>query len=88
MQVEFRKSFQKDLIKITDGQILLKIRKVIEQIEQVENLHELNQVKKIQGETNYYRIRVGNYRIGVKVSEGIVFFIRILHRKEIYRYFP
>lgn len=88
MQVEFRKSFQKDLIKITDSKLLSKIRKVIEDIQKAENFNQVNQVKKLRVETNYYRIRVGSYRMGVKVSKGVVCFIRILHRKEIYRYFP
>jgi len=88
MQVEFRKSFQKDLIKITDSKLLSKIRQVIEDIQEAENFNQVNQVKKLRGETNYYRIRVGSYRMGVKVGQGVVCFIRILHRKEIYRYFP
>jgi len=67
---------------------MLKIKRAIEQIQQADNLNEVNQIKKLQGKMNYYRIRVGNYRMGIKVSEGVVSFIRILHRKEIYRYFP
>ncbi|WP_333425936.1 hypothetical protein [Microcoleus sp. F4-D5] len=31
---------------------------------------------------------MGDYRIGIKVNDGVVYFVRILHRKEIYRYFP
>lgn len=75
-------------MKITDRQLLLKIKRAIKQIQQADNLNEVNQIKKLQGKMNYYRIRVGNYRMGIKVSEGVVSFIRILHRKEIYRYFP
>lgn len=68
-------------MKITDRQLLLKIKRAIEQIQQADNLNEVNQIKKLQGKMNYYRIRVGNYRMGIKVSEGVVSFIRILHRK-------
>jgi len=50
-------------------------------------LSEVN-IKKLKGEGDYYRIRVGDYRIGMKVNDGVVSFVRILHRKEIYRYFP
>ncbi len=38
--------------------------------------------------TRYYRIRVGDYRIGVEVVGDEILFVRILHRKDIYRYFP
>ncbi len=37
---------------------------------------------------NYYRIRVGNYRIGLVLDEAEISFVRVLHRKEMYRYFP
>jgi len=36
----------------------------------------------------YYRIRLGDYRIGLVVNEQTVVFVRFLHRREIYRYFP
>nr|WP_293145269.1 type II toxin-antitoxin system RelE/ParE family toxin [Okeania sp. SIO3I5] len=42
-------------------------------------------MKKFKGEAEYYRIRVGDYRLGIKVNDGVVFLVRILHRKEIYR---
>ncbi|HEY4721787.1 MAG TPA: type II toxin-antitoxin system RelE/ParE family toxin [Anaerolineae bacterium] len=45
-------------------------------------------IKKLQGGTNYYRIRVGDYRVGLVVESDTVTFVRFLHRKDIYRYFP
>ncbi|MFQ5637633.1 MAG: type II toxin-antitoxin system RelE/ParE family toxin [bacterium] len=42
----------------------------------------------MHGFPNYYRIRVGSYRLGVEITENKVFFVRFLHRNEIYRYFP
>ena len=88
MKVEFRKSFEKDLLKILDAKMSERIQEVIEQVEGSENLSAVSNVKKLKGETDYYRIRVGDYRIGIKVKGDLVSFIRILHRKEIYRYFP
>ena len=36
-----------------------------------------------------YRIRIGDYRIGIEVSAGEeVEMMRVLHRREFYRYFP
>ncbi|MGH2412635.1 MAG: type II toxin-antitoxin system RelE family toxin, partial [Microcystaceae cyanobacterium] len=35
-----------------------------------------------------YRIRLGDYRIGLFIEGKTVTFARVLHRKEIYRYFP
>ncbi len=88
MKVEFRKSFEKDLLKILDARFFERVREVIEQVEEAENLTQVSNIKKLKGEADYYRIRVGDYRIGIKVNDGLVYFVRILHRKEIYRYFP
>ena len=88
MNIEFRKSFAKDLLTIFDNNLLIKIEEVIEEIKQAEKLSEVSNVKKLKGEINHYRIRVGNHRIGIKFDGSIVLFIRVLHRKEIYRYFP
>ena len=88
MNIEFKKSFKKDLLKILDADLLTKIKKIIVEVEQAEKLTEVRNIKKLKGEENYYRIRVGDYRLGIKVNDGMVSLVRILHRKEIYRYFP
>ena len=88
MNIEFRKSFEKDLIKILDSDLFQRIKEIIEEVEQTEKLSEVRNVKKLKGEGDYYRIRVGDYRIGISINDGVVSFVRILHRKEIYRYFP
>jgi mRNA interferase RelE/StbE len=88
MNVEFRKSFEKDLNKIRDADLLQRIQAVIEEAETIDSLIDLANVKKLKGEGDYYRIRVGDYRIGFSVSQDTIDFIRVLHWKEIYRYFP
>jgi mRNA interferase RelE/StbE len=45
--------------------------------------------KKIEGYETYYRIRIGDYRLGMEAISGReVVLLRFLHRKDIYRYFP
>jgi mRNA interferase RelE/StbE len=51
-------------------------------------LSEVNNLKKMEGTTNYFRVRVGDYRIGIFFNNNTVIVSRFLHRKEIYRYFP
>ncbi len=88
MLIEFKESFAKDLGKI-DSVTRNKVRRVIEQIESINSLAAITQVKKLKGsEQNYYRIRIGDYRIGIKLENDTIVFIRCLHRKEMYRYFP
>lgn len=88
MNVQFRASFAKDLRKIKDKTTLKRIRETIEQTEQAQLLQDIPNLKKLKGGGNYYRIRVGEYRIGIVIEDNIVTFVRCLSRKEIYRYFP
>jgi mRNA interferase RelE/StbE len=88
MKVEFRKSFQKDLSKIRDEDLLMRVKAVIEKFENTESLLEIGNIKKLKADGNYYRIRVGNYRVGFIENGDEIVFVRILHRKEMYRYFP
>jgi mRNA interferase RelE/StbE len=88
VKVEFRKSFEKDLGKILDPSLLLRIKSVIEEVEAAEDLGAIVALKKLQGYQIYYRVRVGDYRLGLMVQDEEIIFVRALHRKEIYRYFP
>ncbi|MBE9013555.1 type II toxin-antitoxin system RelE/ParE family toxin [Pseudanabaenaceae cyanobacterium LEGE 13415] len=88
MKVEFRKSFEKDLRKIRDENLLVRIRTILEEVENAENLSQIINVKKLQADGNYYRIRIGDYRIGFTDDQDGITFVRVLHRKEIYHYFP
>ncbi len=41
-----------------------------------------------QGYDEYYRIRIGDYRLGIKVKKDSIEMLRCLHRKDIYKKFP
>ncbi|MCL4705220.1 type II toxin-antitoxin system RelE/ParE family toxin [bacterium] len=88
MTLEFRKSFARDLKKIKEKLVLQQIKEIIEEVEQAANIGAINNLKQLKGGESYYRIRIGDYRIGLKLENERVVFVRFLHRKEIYRYFP
>lgn len=88
MKVLFEKSFGRDLKKIKDKRLLKQVQETIEQVETAVSLNDVFNVKKMQGFDTYYRIRVGEYRIGIEISEETVIFVCVLNRKDIYRYFP
>jgi mRNA interferase RelE/StbE len=88
MIVKVDKSFVKDINKIKNQRLRNQIADCIDQVQKVDSLAQIASLKKITGETHYYRIRLGDYRLGIKVSGNTVIFIRALNRKEIYRYFP
>jgi len=51
-------------------------------------LAEVREVRKIEGYQKYYRIKLGDYSLGIKVTKNRIELIRFLHRKDIYRRFP
>ncbi|MUH01527.1 type II toxin-antitoxin system RelE/ParE family toxin [Scytonema sp. UIC 10036] len=61
---------------------------VFEEIPEILTFEEITNLKKLKNYENAYRIRIGDYRIGIIFDGGTITFQRVLHRKEIYRYFP
>jgi mRNA interferase RelE/StbE len=88
MHVEFRPLFVRDLRAFKDRKLRQRIEAVIREVEAANSLAELRNIKAIQSNPNFYRLKVGDYRLGVYVKDDVVAFVRVLHRKEIYRYFP
>jgi len=88
MNVSFKASFARDLQKIANANILKRIQIAIEQVEQAQDLQSVDNLKKLKVGNVYYRIRVGSYRIGLLIEDNLVTFVRCLHRKNFYRYFP
>ncbi len=88
MEVVFLAKFNKDLDKIEDSQIKMKVIDIIEEIELSEKLSDLVNVKKLSGFKIAYRIKLGDYRIGFFFDNGIIEFARFVHRKDIYKVFP
>lgn len=88
MKVEFKKSFLKDLKKLKNQQLKDAIFDCITHVESKQNLNQIRNLKKLSGYDVYYRIRVGDYRIGIKLEDEIIYFVVFEHRKDIYKGFP
>jgi len=88
VKVEFKRSFTRDLRRIKDKGLLKRVRETIEEVERARSFPEIQGDKKLKGEDRYYCIRIGDYRLGIAVEREIVIFVRFLHRRDIYRYFP
>ena len=88
MKVEYRKKFLKELSKIP-SRIRRKIEIIVHnEVPSSKSIFETGRIEKIKGYPSYYKIRYNDYRIGIKVENDTVIFERVLHRKDIYRYFP
>ncbi len=88
MRTRYESSFEKDLRKIRDKKLLKKIKEIIEEVRKADTLMDISHLKKIKAYDTFYRIHLKDYRIGIEVIEDEVIFTRILHRRDVYRYFP
>lgn len=88
MRTSFRASFARDLKKVGDRSVVEHVRRIIEAVEKANDLQEISGLKKMSGGGSYYRIRIGDWRVGVVMTGDEVEFVRCLHRRDIYRYFP
>ena len=90
MDIFFKPSFIKDFKKLPLN-IKTDVRKICaEDFLITQDLTEIKHldINSIKGFKNYYRIRVGNYRIGFKKEGQSIIFMRIMRRKDIYKVFP
>lgn len=88
MDIRFEKSFAKDLKSLKNKTLLDRVKSIIEEIKNVESIIEINNLRKLKGYDGFYRIKFGDYRIGIEFIDNEIIFTRFLHRKDIYRFFP
>ena len=72
MRLSFRKSFERDLKRINDPVVLRRVRRSIEQVEAAEHLSRVRGARRLSGSGSLYRIRIGEYRIGLAVEASDV----------------
>ena len=89
MEVKYRQLFLRDLKKLKRLPTYNQIYEIsFTVLPEVESLREVSGVKAMRGHQNRYRIRIGDCRIGIEVPGNNVEMMRVLHRREFYRYFP
>lgn len=88
MNVLFESRFEKDIKKVRNRDARQKLKDVILAAKEANDLSNLPQLCKLKGHNTYYRIRIGDYRVGIEIVDNTIIFVRFLHRKDIYKYFP
>ena len=88
MKLDFKSSFLRDLKRVKDAAVKNQVRNIIRSVEQAKRLQQISNLKKLRYGNRYYRIRIGDYRLGLIVEGDTLIFVRLLHRRELYRYFP
>ena len=88
MDVIVSARFAKDVDKLPDKNFRNKLAIIIVDLQQCKLLSQIKNCKKLKGFKNAYRIKVGDYRLGFLYVNEKIYLGRVMHRKEIYRYFP
>ncbi len=81
--------FLKDLKKLKNQIIYQQVYDLaFETLPNLDSLQNLPNIKALIGSASRYRIRVGDYRIGIEINGDTLELFRVLHRREFYRCFP
>ena len=88
MRVEYSKQFLKELAHIPSKTRISIEKFIFDELPGLDDITESRKIESLKGYRNFFKVRFGNYRVGLHKEGGIVVAKRVLHRKEIYRYFP
>ena len=88
MTVEPSRQFGRDVRQLGSGQIGRRLDRAIQELIEAANITEVSGVRRLRAEGQHYRIRIGDYRLGITMDGETAVLSRFLPRGEIYRYFP
>jgi mRNA interferase RelE/StbE len=88
MEITLKKQAIKDILQIPSEYNIRLKDFVFKTLTEIQNIHQIPHCSKIRGYDYFYRIRIGDYRIGFELTGNKIIIYRIMHRKDIYRFFP
>jgi len=88
LKVEYHKRFLKELSRIPSHTRSKIERFAFEELPNAISIHDTQKIEQMKGYPTYYKVRFGEYRVGLKLKDDLIIFERALHRRDIYRYFP
>ncbi len=88
MNIIYSRLALKDVKKVKDEKLKLALLELINDLKKAENLLDVNGIKKMSGHLDTYRIRIGDYRLGIYCSNNEVIIARFVKRNDIYKLFP
>jgi mRNA interferase RelE/StbE len=88
-KVEFTTRFLKELSKLPEHNRQRAEKIVFEEL-LTDNPFSLGYIERMKGYTGKFKIRIGDYRIGLTIDnhKRTIICMRIAHRREIYHIFP
>ncbi|MBI3591022.1 MAG: type II toxin-antitoxin system RelE/ParE family toxin [Candidatus Melainabacteria bacterium] len=88
MKTLYSKKFLKDLASIPKNERVNIETFIFETLVKHNSISQIRKIEKLKGYQNFYKVRFRDYRLGLKLEGETLVLERVLHRKDIYRYFP
>ena len=89
MRIEFSKNIGKDVKRLKDRRFKARLEKVVLELQAIESLYEFHgDLSALSGVSDYYRIRIGDYRLVFKALDNGIELLHFRHRKDVYKEFP
>ncbi|MDR0927617.1 MAG: type II toxin-antitoxin system RelE/ParE family toxin [Ignavibacteria bacterium] len=88
MQLITRHKFDKNLKKLNSPKLTSQAEQIKTLIQSAKSIYEIPNIKKMQGADDTYRIKLGDYRIGLRIIDDAVHLVCISLRDNAYNKFP
>ena len=89
MELEYRASFVRDLRRVGNAEVSRRVERALGDLEAAATIADIAGAVRLSSTAGrYYRIRIGDYRLGLALEGDTVILVRFLHRRDIYRMFP
>ena len=88
MKVQYKKKFLKQLSIIPVSTRIRIEQFVFEELPSITQIETTGKIEKMKGYDGYYKVRFGDYRVGMRKEDDSLTLKIAMHRKDIYKYFP
>ena len=88
MEIRYHNQFHRDLRRIGNPSLAAQLEQVIEELKAASTIRDVRGVSRMTTRGEHYRIRIGEYRLGITMDGQTAILRRFLPRGEIYRRFP
>ena len=88
-KIEYNERFLKELASLPK-EVQPRVESIVFSELEADNPFELGYISKMKGYKDKYKVRVGDYRIGLTIdrTNRTIICQRVAHRREIYKIFP
>ena len=89
MRVRYKPSVRRDFRRVRNASLRRRIERKIAELEAAAAISRVRGAEKVQSSSgNDYRIRIGDYRLGITVEGDVAVLVAFGARDDIYRRFP